>query len=485
MTIKLKYKIFLSILLLLMSAMGSMVLLLEESYDQTFLSYVNEYEKEAQENLIENLEDLYHLNGNWEFIRSNQDLWTDVVAENFARAKLKRDRKYEALPTSDIIIDPLLQEQEKNRMSRREKRFYRSNIALIDSTRNHVVGQTDFIIEETEYKPLVSEERDIIGFLVARPLARILETPEIEFSNLQLSGIKITAIIIAVLTLILSIPLSRYLVGKISVIANGARELTSGNYQFRIQEGTDDEFGELTDDFNHLATTLEKNEKARNRWIADISHELRTPLTILRGEIEAVQDKVRELTPDTIDNIHSEVVNLDRLVNDLHELSMSDIGALSYHKQKLDLVDQLQQSASFYHDAFESEGIDLSCDVMSDGPLYIHGDSDRINQLFLNLMANSLRYTDKPGKLDIAITHNNAKVIIEFNDTMPAVVEKDLDKLFDRLYRVESSRSRDTGGSGLGLAICKNIIDAHQGMITASQSTLGGLRIHIEFPLEK
>lgn len=468
-----------------MSAMGSMVLLLEESYDQTYLAYVNEYEKDAQESLIENLEAQYHLNGNWEFIRNNQDLWTDVVAENFARAKLKRDREYESLIKNDIAIDPILQEEEKNRMSRREKRFYRSNIALIDSTRSHVVGQTDFFIEETEYNALVSEEKDIIGFLVARPLARILETPEIEFSNLQLSGIKITAIVIAVMTLILSIPLSRYLVKRINVIGDGTKQLTSGNYNFRIPESSDDELGELTDDFNQLAMTLEENEKARNQWIADISHELRTPLSILRGEIEAVQDKIRKLTPETIDNIHSEVINLDRLVKDLYELSMSDIGALSYNKKELNIIEQLQQSISFYQDAFESDEIELIFNVKFEGDLYVHADADRLSQLFSNLLANSLRYTDKRGKLEITVAKKYNKVTIEFNDTAPSVMDADLHKLFDRLFRVETSRSRDTGGSGLGLAICQNIVDAHQGKISAAQSNLGGLKIIIELPWVK
>lgn len=300
-----------------------------------------------------------------------------------------------------------------------------------------------------------------------------------------MSGIKITAMVIAVLTLILSVPLSRYLIGRISVIANGARELTSGNYHFRIQQSADDELGELTEDFNQLARKLEENEKARNQWIADISHELRTPLAILRGEIEAVQDKIRELTPNTIDNIHSEVVNLDRLVKDLHELSMSDIGALSYNKKKLNLFDQLQHSVSFYQDAFDLEGIELKCNLNLADPIYVHGDPDRLSQLFSNLLANSLRYTDTPGKLEITLTRKNDKATIEFNDTAPTVEEQDLDKLFDRLYRVETSRSRDTGGSGLGLAICQNITDAHQGMISASQSKLGGINIHIEFPFEK
>jgi two-component system sensor histidine kinase BaeS len=164
---------------------------------------------------------------------------------------------------------------------------------------------------------------------------------------------------------------------------------------------------------------------------------------------------------------------------------MSDIGALSYNKHILNLVDQLHHSLSFYHDAFESEGINMLYDFSSAGPLYIHGDPDRLSQLFSNLLTNSLRYTDKPGKLEITVSQNNGKAIIEFNDSAPGVNEEDMDKLFDRLYRVESSRSRDTGGSGLGLAICLNIIDAHQGTITASQSRFGGLKVHIEFPLEK
>jgi two-component system, OmpR family, sensor histidine kinase BaeS len=384
-----------------------------------------------------------------------------------------------------VKIDPLLENGEQ-RLSGRERRFYRRNIALIDSTRRHVVGLEDFELEGTEFKPIMdNNRRDIVGFLAARPLSTILETPDIDFSNQQIRGLNLIAIGIAILTFILSIPLARYLVTRIDTIANGTRELALGHYGIRIPESTNDELGKLSNDFNQLATTLEENEKARRQWIADISHELRTPLAILRGEIEAIQDKVRQLTPETMDNLHSEVINLDRLVKDLYELSMSDIGALSYHKQRLNILTILDQQVSIYHEAFEDKKIKLETVWTKNKRIHVLADQDRLGQLFSNLLTNSLRYTEENGILEITVSHNSRHVLIQFNDSEPTVSDNDIVKLFDRLFRVESSRSRVTGGTGLGLAICKNIVEVHQGTITATKSPRGGLQINIELPLVK
>ncbi|MGY8815607.1 MAG: ATP-binding protein [Gammaproteobacteria bacterium] len=482
---KLKYKIFLSISVILLAAIGSMVLLLEESFDRTFLAYVNNYEREAQNNLIANLGELYHLNGSWDFIRDNQDLWNEVVASNFARAKTTRDRNYEDLPEQEVKTDPLLENGEST-LSGRERRFYRRNVALIDATRRHVIGLEDFELEETEFKPITdNNRRDIVGFLAARPLVRILETPDIEFSNQQIRGFNIIAIVIAILCFILSIPLARFLVTRINTLGNATRELALGNYGVRIPDFANDELGKLSNDFNQLARSLEKNEKARRQWIADISHELRTPLAILRGEIEAIQDKIRQLTPETVDNLHSEVINLDRLVNDLHELSMSDIGALSYHKQRINLISILGQHVSIYHESFEDKHIKLDTNWSEKKPIFVLADQDRIGQLFSNLLTNSLRYSEENGKLEINVKEIAGSVLIQFNDSAPSVADEDIIKLFDRLFRVDSSRSRVTGGTGLGLAICKNIIEAHLGEITAEKSPLGGLQINIKLPLAK
>lgn len=476
MVFKLKYKIFLSITVLLLAAVGGMLYLLQESFDRSFLQYVNEYEREAQNNLIANLGEEYKLHGSWDALREDEDRWNELVVSNFARSTSRRQNNDDRKP-NDILN---LEDPGRN-ISKRERRFYRSNVALLDADKQYVVGR---VIEEpavTEFKQIIVNTH-LVGYLAARPLLTVLESPDIEFSNQQIRGFNIIAIVIALLTFVLSIPLARYLVTRINTLATGTRELASGNYGIRIPNISNDELGKLSADFNVLARTLEENEKARCQWIADISHELRTPLAILRGEIEAIQDQVRKLTPETLDNLHSEVMNLDRLVKDLYELSMSDIGALSYQKQNINLLEILQQSVSIYSEEFERKNIRIVL-VLPQRSIQIHADRDRLGQLFSNLLTNSLRYTENGGKLEIKVIEKADLVEIQFNDTEPSVPDEEMPRLFDRLYRVESSRSRETGGTGLGLAICKNIVEAHQGTISAWRSPYDGLQITIELPL--
>lgn len=478
MIFKLKYKIFLSITVLLLAAIGGMVYLLQESFDRSFLQYVNEYEQEAQNNLIANLGEEYQKHGSWDVIREDEDRWNDLVVSNFARATTRHgnSNNNNAAPTDILNLD------DPNRnISKRERRFYRSNVALLDVNKEHVVGREIEQPAGTEFKPIYVNSK-VVGYLAARPLLTVLETPDIEFSKQQIRGFNIIAVVIALLTFVLSIPLARYLVTRINTLATGTRELASGNYGIRIPSISNDELGKLSQDFNVLARTLEENEKARCQWIADISHELRTPLAILRGEIEAIQDQVRKLTPETLENLHSEVMNLDRLVKDLYELSMSDIGALSYQKHKLNLLEILQQSVSIFTEEFEKKNIRIVM-VLPPGPIKVLADLDRFGQLFANLLTNSLRYTDAGGKLEIKVIEKAEQVEIQFNDTEPSVPDVEIPRLFDRLYRVESSRSRETGGTGLGLAICKNIVEAHQGHISAWRSPYDGLQITIELPL--
>ena len=261
------------------------------------------------------------------------------------------------------------------------------------------------------------------------------------------------------------------------------RRLASGRYDTSIAATGNDELAQLARDFNSLSNTLEHNEIARRQWIADISHELRTPLSVLQGEIEAMQDGVRDCTQERLRQIHQQTLNLSRLVNDLYELSLSDIGALSYRKESVDVRAVVESSIVSLRDAFAERRIDLHGPAQN-GALLVFGDPDRLKQMFFNVLHNSLRHTDAGGEVRVETGKLNNRIFIDVQDSAPGVSPEHLPRLFERLYRVDNSRSRATGGAGLGLAISRNIVAAHDGEISATNSALGGLRVHIELPEE-
>lgn len=274
--------------------------------------------------------------------------------------------------------------------------------------------------------------------------------------------------------------LSRKLVKPIHSLRRSSNELASGNYGTRIDVHSHDELGLLSHDFNRLAETLQEHEKSRQQWIMDIAHELRTPLSILRGEIEAIQDGISQADPQTIQSLHQETIHLQRLVEDLYTLSISDGGSLTYHKKPLDLAELLQDTLAQFTNQLQEAQLTLTREIKDS--VSFEGDPQRLQQLFQNLIRNSLRYTDMPGKLHVTLNTTADQVIITFSDSAPGVPTESLPRLFERLYRVESSRNRATGGAGIGLSISYNITQAHGGLITAEPSPLGGLSVIITLP---
>lgn len=242
-------------------------------------------------------------------------------------------------------------------------------------------------------------------------------------------------------------------------LVDGTHKLAAGDFTTRVTPTSEDELGKLAQDFNQLASTLEKNQQMRRDFMADISHELRTPLAVLRGELEAIQDGVRKFTPETVASLQAEVGTLTKLVDDLHQLSMSDEGALAYQKAPVDLIPLLEVAGGAFRERFASRGLKLQFSLPDS--ITVFGDRDRLMQLFNNLLENSLRYTDSGGSLKISAEQHDKTVRLTFADSAPGVSDEQLQKLFERFYRTEGSRNRASGGSGLGLAICLNIVEAH------------------------
>jgi two-component system sensor histidine kinase BaeS len=205
-------------------------------------------------------------------------------------------------------------------------------------------------------------------------------------------------------------------------------------------------------------------------------------LAVLRGEIEALLEGVRSTTPEAVRSLHSETLRLHRLVDDLYQLALSDLGTLTYRKEDLNLAEVLEDSIGPYRAEFALKGIALETNI-SENKIMVFADHERLHQLFSNLLDNSLKYTEQAGKIVILLACQDSLATIDFEDSMPGVPYEELGRLFDRLYRVEGSRNRISGGAGLGLAICRNIVEAHAGTITAHPSHLGGLLVRITLPI--
>jgi len=244
------------------------------------------------------------------------------------------------------------------------------------------------------------------------------------------------------------------------------------------------EIDELLADVNAMVLSLGAMEASRRRWIAQISHELRTPLSVLRGEMESIEDGARAPTPGVMASLREEVVQLTRLVDDLHMLSMADINQLSCSFAAGDISEALARMTRRFETRATQLGLSLLFKAGAPA-LVAHWDWGRIEQLLSNLLENSLRYTNAPGQIQVHWRLQQEVVLLTVEDSAPGVAAEHLHRLFEPLFRLDTARTR-TGqhGSGLGLSIVRAIVQAHQGKVQAKPSPLGGLIIEVALPLQ-
>lgn len=352
---------------------------------------------------------------------------------------------------------------------------------LIDVDGGFVAGVESFASDTHSISVPVMVDGKNVGSLNTIVKAGNLSTLETEFSQQQARA----SIVISVLSLILAALASwwlvRTLLAPILTMKAGVGHLAKGTYSNRLDSTRSDELGALMADIDRLAETLELNRSSRKRWLADISHELRTPVTILAGELEAIKDGLRPMDLTQVVSLTHEVDRLRHLINDLYELSLSDIGGLRYNYVPINIASQLNLAAAQNQYRIKQAGLSLSCDCQSS--VEVSADPNRIEQLFSNLFNNAIAYTDAPGRLQVSIEDHVGHVCIKFEDTAPCANEEALEQMFEPLYREDSSRSRRVAGAGLGLTICRNIVSAHGGLISVHRSKLGGVCIQIELPI--
>jgi signal transduction histidine kinase len=291
----------------------------------------------------------------------------------------------------------------------------------------------------------------------------------------------VVAIAVAVL---LSFLLTRKVLRPLSAMQRATQRLASGDYAARAPVETRDELGDLAQAFNRMAAGLEEGERLRRSMVADIAHELRTPLTNVRGYLEGLADGVVEPTKPTFDMLQTEILRLVRLVDDLHQLTMADAACVELHDEPVDLMALVREVVGFERGDLERDGVRLQIDAPSEPKLAnLRADRDKLRQVLRNLIQNARRYAGDGGKVRISIEPQGNGVRLVVANTGPGIAEADLPHIFERFYRADKSRSRESGGAGIGLAIVKGLVEAHGGEVGAD-SRPGWTRIWIDLPTE-
>jgi signal transduction histidine kinase/ligand-binding sensor domain-containing protein len=238
------------------------------------------------------------------------------------------------------------------------------------------------------------------------------------------------------------------------------------------------------EDANRRAQMMAEMVIRKNQLLADVSHELRTPLTVLQLKVEALQHNLIEDVDVEYEGLMTKIGDVNSLITDIYQLSQSDIGALELNKKSINCNDIINEWANEFAQLVRSKEFLWHQDIQLPNNLEVEFDDDKIKQVLSNLLGNSISYTDMPGKIILIANTIDNQLTITIEDSAPGVESENLPKIFERLFRVETSRSRALGGSGLGLSICKSIVEAHQGNITSAESALGGLSIIISLPIE-
>ncbi len=526
-------KIFLALaallIVLLISFAGLSIIALQRGLG----SYVAEIEIRRMDWLTQQLLKYYVANGDWKGLHDNDDAWRRLQMGRMAAAldgpgsgngderRLPPWYEYRAMrgtpppdgnggdngadggrpppppPSDSALSSPQLELTPRRLPTMPPPWFFRDprdmpdsifqRLAVLDAHGARVVG-AEVDLANAARTP-IRRDRTVIGYLALTPLQGLESEADRAFVARQSGVIVLTGLCGLGFALVLSWLLARRWFKPIDELTQAAQDVARGRLSTRVAVQGSDELALLGRTFNDMAQRLDTMEASRRAWLADAAHELRTPLAAMRAEIEALQDGVRTFDERTALRLHRQVIRLGQLVDDLrssmrepqNDMLTATVFPLSLLKEALDHTLARFAARGITVDRRAIDRISASAQPA------VEGDAHRLHQVFMNLLENTLAYTDQGGELSIDVMVEGAwtgnRLTLVFDDSAPGVPETELPRLFDRLFRGESSRSRELGGSGLGLSICRATIEAHGGTIDASASPLGGLRLTITLPL--
>ncbi|HBP66127.1 MAG TPA: two-component sensor histidine kinase [Desulfosporosinus sp.] len=313
----------------------------------------------------------------------------------------------------------------------------------------------------------VSGPLGTVAFALVRypATAPILNPQDALFQSSVFRSLLYAGMLALLFGILLSYFTSRRLVAPLKRLTLAADRIGHGHLDEHVGIQTKDEIGQLAHAFNVMVENLKGQEILRKQFTADIAHELRTPLTSIKSYIEAFQDNVLPANQENLSSIHEEIDRLVDLSSDLKDLNVAEIGALALALEPVDLKQLLEKVVHSLHPLIQEKQLALNLNIPAE-TVTTSGDGRLLTRLFYNLFHNAYRYSNISGQITLSLTQTLDYTEIKIKNTGQGILEDDLPFIFERFYRADKSRTRETGGTGIGLALVQQITILHQGTIT-------------------
>jgi two-component system sensor histidine kinase BaeS len=479
-------KIALAVSAIVILCIGTMAWLASVNLQRGFIAYLNEMQAQDLEQVSSLLAERYKQEGSFDWLRGRPRAMRDVLDQMAPQFQMEPDAPPQRRPPPvrpGGYGPPRPQDPPPRQGPLRDPMAFAQRLSVLDELGRPLVGPRD-PPPGIERAIMVDGKQVGSVHLLQLRQASSANTSAAGFLRAQVRDILLLSGVLLLVAVALAAALARHLLRPVAAVHGVTARLARGEFSARAPVLSRDELGELALHVNAMAQELERNEQQRRQVMADVSHELRTPLTVIRGEIEALLDGIRKADPGALESLHGEVLRLTKLVDDLHQLALADAGDLHCELRELDWRDALPPLLERYRPRAAAAGLELAW-ALGYEPAPVMADAGRLDQVVINLLENSVRYTEAGGRIAVVLAVRGGHAELSIDDSAPGVPPGAYARLFERLYRVDRARTRERGGSGLGLSICKALVAAHGGEIVAQPSALGGVRIRLRLPLAK
>ncbi len=422
------------------------------------------------------------------YIERNRRLQTDGLAQILARYYDRNGRwdgVEELLNRPDAPLSASAgQHGHDPNLPDRERRFWQviggrvlladvNGLIIVDSE-GQMEGKT--VDEHTLHlgSPIISRDGRQVGTTLAA-VGNTMSAAQTAFLRQMQRAVLLSVLAAGGVALFLGALLTWGMIRPLRHLTTAVHATAHGDFSQRVQTRTNDEISDLADAFNQMSFQLDRSETARRQMTADIAHELRTPLTVIQGNIEALQDGIFPLIPESLTPIADKAALLTRLVEDLRQLALAEAGQLHLNRQPAHILDLAKRLAQAFQPIAADKGVSIH--VVESGLLpLVNVDSQRMEQVFNNLLSNGIRHTPAGGAVTIRCLPEGERVRVTISDTGEGIPSDKLPHLFERFYRADAGRGREDGsGTGLGLAVAKSIVEAHGGTIGAENGADGAV----------